>query len=219
MGDREICRPFFVVGVQVRETNKAKQAFEDYFNQGPGRSLRSLIQTYNEPATKKPPTKHLRTIATWSKNHDWQERVAQRNAEISEAQLDAIKLRAIESGYAFWPKRVFDLIDLAELLFEEINTESKRWMPDVKQIGSGENAERVDLVRFNHPLIDQYRKVLGDIAAELNERVRGFELSGKDGGPIELKELEGTRLKRWEQVQEKLERALSNLEDDEDIGD
>lgn len=172
----------------MRETIRAKQSFEDYFNLGPGRSLKALAGQYrNQAETKlRPPTLRLATLKEWSTKHGWQERVARRNAEISEAQFDAIKSRALEAGYAFWPKRVSDLVALAELLFEEINTESKRWVRDVKQIGSGEDAERVDLVRFNAPLIDQFRKMLDDIAAEMGERVKGLALSGPDGGPIAI---------------------------------
>ncbi len=165
----------------MRETNKAKQAFEDYFNLGPGRSLATLAAQYQrQKGTKQsPPTSNLRTLKTWSTKHGWQDRIAQREAEIAHAEFEAIKAKAVEAGFAYWPKRVQQLVKLGELLWEELNTESKRWLPDVKQIGSGKFAERVDLVRFNSALIEQYRKTLNDIALEMNERIKGFEMTWK----------------------------------------
>lgn len=60
----------------------------------------------------------------------------------------------------------------------------KVWLPDVKQIGGGEHAERVDIVRFNAALIEQYRGTLDDIAKEKGERKQKMEVTGKDGGAI-----------------------------------
>jgi len=168
----------------MRETNRAKQAFEDYFLMGPNRSLRKLHRIYIGPTSRSPSTKHLRTLLEWSRVHGWQERVSQRELELAEAQFAAIKKGAKEAGYAFWPKRVEDLVALAELLLEEINEEDKRWLPDVKAIGMGKFAERVDLVRFNSPLIEQFRRTLEDIASEMGERVKKVSLTGRDGGPI-----------------------------------
>lgn len=163
----------------MRETNKAKQAFEDYFNLGPGRSLRNLHRTYIKPTTKSSPTRHLRTLAIWSKAHNWQRRVGDREAEIQAAVLEEIRESATQIGYAIFQKRIHDLNQLGELLLEEVLDEEKRWLPDVKQIGSGEYAERVDIVRFNSALIEQYRKTLDDIASEMGERIRGFEVNWK----------------------------------------
>lgn len=87
----------------------------------------------------------------------------------------------LTSGFAQRFARIAELNRLAELLQAEIWTEDKRWMPDVKQIGSGEDAERVDLVRFNASVIQQYRETLEDIAIEMGERVRGMKVSGSIG--------------------------------------
>ncbi len=87
----------------------------------------------------------------------------------------------LASGFAQRFARVAELNRLAELLQEEIWTDDKRWLPDVKQIGSGEAAERVDIVRFNASVIEQYRQTLEDIAVEMGERVRGVKVSGNLG--------------------------------------
>ncbi len=170
----------------MRETQRAKQAFEDYFSMGPGRSLRLLYKQYrvHKDSATRPPSRRLATIKQWSSEHNWQARVGEREQELAEAKFEAIKSKAEEAGYAFWPKRVQDLVALAELLLSEIHEEDKRWLPDVKAIGMGKFAERVDLVRFNSPLIEQFRKTLDDIAAEMGERAKGVVVTGRDGGPI-----------------------------------
>lgn len=60
------------------------------------------------------------------------------------------------------------------------------WLRDVKQIGKGETAVTVDLIRFNSAIIDQFRGVLDDLAKETGGRVLKQEVTGKDGGPIEV---------------------------------
>ena len=168
----------------MRETNKAKQAFEDYFNMGAGRSLSRLHKKYTEGTLDNAITRHLRTLKKWSTKHGWQVRVGEREQELAEAKFEAIKSKAEEAGYAFWPKRVEDLVALAELLLEEINEEEKRWLPDVKSIGSGYSAKVFHITRFNSALIEQFRRTLDDIAAEMGERTKGVVVTGKDGGPI-----------------------------------
>jgi len=175
----------------MRETNKARQAFEDYFLLGPGRSLTSLLRCYQNVTEVIPPTRRIGTLKKWSTEFGWQDRVLQRETEIATAQFEAIKKKAVESGYAYWPKRVQDLIALAELLLGEINTENKRWLPDVKQIGSGYMAEKVEIVRFNSALIEQFRRTLDDIASEVGERAQKLELGAIDGKPLTLRVIYG----------------------------
>ena len=54
----------------------------------------------------------------------------------------------------------------------------------MKQIGSGELAQRVDLVRFNGPLISELRETLADLAKETGGRVQKTELRGSPDAPI-----------------------------------
>ena len=83
----------------------------------------------------------------------------------------------MQSGFALKHERIQALNALAEMLLEEVKEVDKRWCPDVKSIGQGEFAERVDIVRFNGSLIEQARKSLEDIAAELGERINRQELT------------------------------------------
>lgn len=132
----------------MKETNRARQAFEDYFNMGPGRSIRKLKQIYNEPQTKNPPTKHFETLAKWSTTHGWQDRVAERDKEIADAVLADLKEKATQTGYAIFQKRIVDLGILAEKMFK-----------------------RLDISGAMQPhFIREYRGLLADIAAEMGER-------------------------------------------------
>lgn len=60
------------------------------------------------------------------------------------------------------------------------------WVKDVKGIGKGDDFARVEIVRFNTPLISEYRAALADIAAETGGRKQKAELehTGKGGAPI-----------------------------------
>jgi hypothetical protein len=116
-----------------------------------------------------------------SKRWEWESRAvawdADQRAQLS-AEYERRKAEILSSGMALNFERLERLGKLSDLLWRELNTPDKRWLPDVKSIGQGENAERVDLVRFNSGLIQQFRETLDDIAAEMGERVRGLKLSG-----------------------------------------
>lgn len=132
----------------MKETNRARQAFEDYYLMGPGRSLRKLRQIYLEYTTEKPPTKHFKTLQLWSVNHGWQDRVAERDKEIADATLADLKEKATQTGYAIFQKRIVDLGILATRMFERLNV-SGAMQPH---------------------FIREYRGLLSDIAAEMGER-------------------------------------------------
>ena len=57
------------------ETRKAHDALQDYWLMGSGRSIRKLLQKYNEPDTESPPTRHFATLAGWSTRYAWQARI------------------------------------------------------------------------------------------------------------------------------------------------
>ena len=141
----------------MKETNKARSAFEDYYNIGPGRSIRKLHQSYIEGSSKTIPTKHVRTLLEWSTKHGWQKRVEKRDLEISEAALDAMKEVATRTGYAIFQKRIHDLGKLAERMFTLLSA----------------GALQPKVVR-------EYRGLLADIAAEMGERERKHKVTVED---------------------------------------
>ena len=133
----------------MKETNRSRQAFEDYYNMGPGRSIHKLLALYqSQPKTR--PTKHVSTLKSWSTTHGWQNRVAERDKEIADAALAELKEKATQSGYAIFQKRIVDLGKLAEKMFETLAASDRphNYLAAVKE----------------------FRGLLADIAAEMGER-------------------------------------------------
>ena len=171
----------------MKETNKARKAFEDYFGMGPGRSIRKLHHSYIEGPSKSIPTKHLRTILEWSTKHGWQKRVQQRDLEIAEAALEGIKEIATRSGYAVFQKRVYDLGKLAERMFKLLETGALQ--PQV---------------------IREFRGLLGDIAAEMGERTQKIEFMD---WREELRKVGGEPAKIFEEMVQHFVEAQSDSSD------
>lgn len=164
----------------MKETNKSTAAFEDYYALGPGRSLAILCQRYRIETEHKPPTRQLSTLKKWSTLFSWQQRVADRDLDIAQktkAEFEERQAKALTTGFALRFQRIEALNDLALQLQAETKETDRVWLPDVKQIGQGERAERVDIVRFNAGLISQFRETLDDIALEMGERVKGIDVN------------------------------------------
>ena len=144
--------------VYMKETNKARSAFEEYYNMGPGRSIHKLHALYQtQPETR--PTRHISTLKSWSTNHGWQKRVQQRDLEIAEVALEGIKELATRTGYAVFQKRIYDLGKLAEKIFEGLSiAKPQNYLPAIKE----------------------FRGLLGDIAAEMGERESKHKVTVED---------------------------------------
>lgn len=192
---------------QDGESDAAITACNDWLRMGSGRTIPALLNNYQQLITfqkgYKPPSTSYLTLRTWSSNYDWPER-----AKVFDAEWEARKTAEAEAvqnyGLALQYERVRELYQLAALLKGQIYELSEPhpvtgrvsfanlWVADVKSIGSGEYAERVDIERFNSALIEQYRKVLEDIAKEIGGRVNKQELTGANGEPfrIEIKPIE-----------------------------
>lgn len=128
------------------ETNKSRSAFEDYYNMGPGRSIQKLHTIYQSQPENRP-TRHISTLKGWSTKHGWQEQVRRRDQEIADAAMEQIKERATQTGYAVFQKRIYDLNELAQKLF------------DLLAVGPLQSGA-----------VKAYRGLLADIAAEMGER-------------------------------------------------
>lgn len=169
----------------MRESPKARQAWADYLALGDGRSLEKLLALYrscSEPA----PTGQMTTLKLWSRAFGWQSRlqaIADAAAAEAEAAIQARRREVLETGLALDYERVDALKGLARKLLDEVDA-GRLWLPDVKAIGSGENAERVDIERFNGSLVEQLRGALDDLAKEKGERVKKLEHSGPGGVPV-----------------------------------
>ena len=168
---------------EYRESTRAVQACNDYLRMGPGRSVRELHRRYAKDTQNLPPSRSRGTLKDWGAKYGWIKR-GQLYDEQLEAQKNAKAAEIMNSGLALAHERVERLQDLADFLADEVRRYDRVWLPDVKQIGSGNSAERVDLERFNSALIDQYRGTLDDLAKETGGRVKKSEFAGPGGkGP------------------------------------
>ncbi len=150
------------------------QACNDWLRLGPGRTLRALLKGYIKRHRNAAPTRSLGTLLHWSARFAWQARAGEYDAK-----LDAEKTRRAQhimaSGLALAHERVVRLKRLAKQLEDYLHEADNVWLPDVKQIGAGELAERVDIVRFNAALIEQFRATLDDLASETGGRRQGID--------------------------------------------
>ncbi|RYX84187.1 hypothetical protein EON83_10855 [bacterium] len=143
-----------------------------------------------------PPTQSLDTLKEWSTKYGWGERAALFDLAWEE-EKEARRRAVFEDGYGLDFERAQGLKDLAALLKAQIFETSTPygqsddeddedpfcsipgsrarqyhnvWVADVKSIGSGEFAERVDLEKFNGAILSEYRALLTEIAQETGGR-------------------------------------------------
>lgn len=191
-------RPELLAGeYKDNETPRAVQACNDYLRMGPGRSLSKLLAKYARNHKKTQPTESFDTLKGWSADYDWQLRAAAYDAETEVAKNEK-RRQVMEQGLALDFERVTKLKRLARFLEGQIFAKQHGddqsgdedgvtgaqyphvWLKDVKQIGSGEDAERVDLVRFNAAILAEYRAALADLAAETGGRKQKSEVLNID---------------------------------------
>lgn len=120
---------------------------------------------------------------------------------------DASETSALKTGLSLKENRVKILHDLADLLCKDLFENNMMWLDQAKGIGSGPTWEKYEYQEFNAAEIAQLRAVLDDIAAEVGERVKKQEITGKDGGPIPFD------LDSWKQEREKRLQSIKKLEE------
>ena len=154
---------------------------------GPGRSLADLARQYRE-TPQNATTLSLYTLQAWSKRYDWQKRAGAFDIDLETAKNERAR-EIMQSGLSLTHERVDKLKTLADFLDGQIFEQGEDdeyhnvWLPDVKQIGAGEYAERVDIERFNSAIFEQYRGVLDDLAKETGGRVNKTDLTS-GGEPL-----------------------------------
>lgn len=166
------------------ESPKARQAWSDYLALGPDRSLERLINR------TEPKTYRLASLKQWSARHGWQARlqaIADSETTDATAKQSAYVRGILESGFGLEHERVKALNELADVLLEELRDPKRRWVTDMKWLGSRENGQVVEVERFNAAEFEQFRGLLDDIAKEVGGRVRKAELTGPASGAIEVR--------------------------------
>lgn len=167
---------------QKSESDASVVACNDWLRLGTGRTLSALIEKYADSNQKSPPTDSIGTLKQWSAKFAWAERATEYDADY-EAIKTAERQAEMNYGAAQDYERVRRLKRLADMLEAQIYERSEDgvlhniWVPDVKQIGSGKFAERVDIERFNAALISEYRSTLDDLAKEVGDRKQKTEVN------------------------------------------
>lgn len=167
---------------QKTETDAAVIACNDWLRMGPGRSLPSLRERYIDTYQNQLITGSLATLRDWSMKYKWTERAKEYDAGW-EARKNAEHESMMNYGLALTHERLRKLYRLEAVLEAQMYERGlddvlhNIWVPDVKSVGGGENAERVDIERFNAPIIEQYRKVLDDIAKETGGRIQKQDIT------------------------------------------
>lgn len=207
------------------ESSRAVQASNDYLRLGPNRSLNKLQQTYSKSRKNTVPTESIDTLSDWSRKFGWQERAAIYDTELERAKNEK-RQQVLDQGLALDYERVTKLKRLARFLENQLydewakNTDGetidsiayrgfenyKLWLSDVKQIGSGEDAQRIDIVRFNSSLISEYRAVLADLASETGGRKQKIEHTIKN---LDYSKLNEEQLQRIANGEDELQVILS----------
>lgn len=167
-------------GRREGEPNRWFRRFELYRLFGPNRSIEVAYRLDCE-AKDREIKRPSRLWYVLSEAWNWQQRAEAWDQYLSDKaakEIEAHRLAILSSGYAQRHERVRVLNELANLLEADLREETLRWLHDTKGIGSGDNFSEVEVIRFNSPLIEQFRRTLDDLAQELGERVRGIELSG-----------------------------------------
>jgi hypothetical protein len=169
---------------QKGESYRAVQACNDWLRMGPGRSIAGLHGQYQELPENTTPTRSRATLHKWSQKYGWPGRAEPYDTEL-ERQKNELAREIMTSGLALAHERVLKLIQLAEFLEQELYWQDNEgkfpavWLPDVKQIGSGDAAEKVDIVRFNASIIEEFRGVLDDLAKETGGRMLKADLTSQ----------------------------------------
>lgn len=149
---------------------------------------RSVVAAYEVENSDKQRQTATKIPGHWHKaarDWKWEERAAnwdQHRLDERDKQIQAEEAEILRVGYAVKHERMKSLNEVAGLLQREVFDDNKRWLDDVKAVG----IEAHHLKQFNDALIREYRATLDDIAKEKGERVRKQEVTGKDGGPIEV---------------------------------
>lgn len=153
--------------------------FERFRLMEPSRSIAAVFQQEDaEKNREKPRTKPTGDWYEVAKQWRWEERAEAWDAyqaSIEEKQIAQEKAKVLRRNYALMHKRVAILDEKVRQLLAMTEDEGKVWVPDVKSVGTGPTAERVDLVQFNADLYREIREYLTDLAEETGGRVKKTE--------------------------------------------
>jgi len=149
------------------ESTKANQALHDYARMGLARSLRDLHTQYIQRASNARPTAKWWTLETWSRRYEWQARVARYEQLLQEQELAAFAADRLE-----WRKK---RLDITKAHFGKI----ARAMQEFDAAG-------VTLSQLTSAI----KTVNEELRKEFGDEVQRVELTGRDGGAVQVQRTE-----------------------------
>lgn len=211
------------------ETDRAVIACNDYLRLESGRTLPKLLKKYSKSRRKsEPPTDSYDTLQKWSSAYGWQERASRYDAEL-EQERNERRRKEFEAGLAldfervnklkrlslFLERQIYEkdesgrtiMVDGKPVTIEPITPYPNLWLRDVKAV----DKEKVEIVRFNAAILEQYRGALDDLAKETGGRKQKQEMSGTIATV-------GMTLDQWRKQQqtnrELVAQTMADFEDD-----
>jgi hypothetical protein len=180
-----------------RETPRAAQAFADYLAMGPGRSLEKLLAQYRQQTANgiRVPTLRFKTLADWSGTFCWQARLDQivsqeRQAVVSRGIVDKQnRLNALNDRWERLQKVI------AERERQHVSIDSLQPSPAagastglmVLTVRFLPGGGRVEEWAVDTSTLKEIREHEKQAAQEMGEWTEKREMTGKDGGPLEVK--------------------------------
>lgn len=175
----------------MRESPKASQAFSDYVALGDARSLQKLVERY-QSASDSSPTRRLMTLARWSVAHGWQARLVaiakQERASII-ARGIAERQNRVDALNDRWDRMrrvIAERADAPETQ-EVAGGKTGLIVHNVKGVGKGADFQLVDVYEVDTGLLAEMRATEKQAAQELGQWVEKGELTGKNGGPLDVR--------------------------------
>lgn len=173
----------------MRETPKARQAFNDYLAAGADRSLEKLASKY-QSRTENVATRQLSRLKQWSVAHQWQARLA----KIAEAERAAIvalgianKQNRVDALNDRWQgmQRVIDERATDAAMVGIAGGQTGLLVHREKVIGAGKMAYRTDEYEVDTGLLKELREHEKQAAQELGQWVEKTEEAGQQKIVIE----------------------------------
>ena len=224
----------------MKESARAAQAWADYLAMGPGRSLDELCRRYSN-ATIPTPTKRVKTLKDWSVAFGWQDRlraISEQEARLVSERESQARAELQSSGIANRQNRIDALNDrwlkMQQVITERANDPLVQNVPGgttglivpkpmlVKVYDAG--GEESDTL---HPtkesemsyeyavdtgLLKEMRETEKQAAQEMGQWSEKRELTGKDGGPIEITDAREQLITRIAAITERIRPVGSPVE-------
>ena len=171
------------------ETRKANDALMDYWLMGPGRSQLKLWNSYLIVTEPLPPTRRLPTIKGWSIDYQWQARVNRAKEIQDTADLAEWERCRFEVRQGDW-----ELGNRLRDVANEIVDHAPKFYNRTKKFIKGKDGQpdrEIITIQLDYHAAAKTAKLASDLQRQAAEviAITRTELTGKDGQPIETRDV------------------------------